>query len=102
MLSGTKRYLPYSILAAIALGACSTLPPDASKAYRAGYHFGCEIGYGEAGRERYNNILHTKDTQRLARDSEYRQGWEHGYAECFEEGSRYVEILPGGGGGEVN
>lgn len=102
MKSVVNKHLALAILAA-ALGACDTLPPDASSAYRAGYRFGCEIGYAEAGRERWQQSLHTKDNERLASDAEYRRGWEHGYGECFKEGSRYLEILPGGDGGtEVN
>ena len=50
----------------------------------------------EAGRDSYSHIYY-KDVERLEEDAVYREGWEDGYAICFEEGSRYLEVMPGGG-----
>ena len=82
--------------------ACTPLPPypasppDASPAYKAGKFYGCEWGFMEAGRDHYSHIYY-KDVKRLAEDADYREGWQDGYDVCFEEGSRYLDIMPGGG-----
>ncbi len=77
-------------------GAGGVPPPDASPAYKAGKFHGCEYEFMEAGRDQRSHI-HYKDVKRLEEDAEYREGWEDGYAICFEEGSRYLEMMPGGG-----
>lgn len=82
------------------LVACTTLPPfpelpkDATPSYKAGHYFGCEWGFMEAGRDQYTSIYY-KDVERLEEDAEYREGWEDGYAICFEEGSRYLQLMGG-------
>jgi hypothetical protein len=48
----------------------------------------------EAGRDQYSNISY-KDVERLEEDADYREGWEQGYAICFEEGSRYLQLMGG-------
>ncbi len=96
------RSLAIVVFVGGAFAACTPLPPypasppDASPAYKAGKFHGCEYGFMEAGRDHYSNV-HYKDVKRLAEDADYREGWEDGYAICFEEGSRYLDIMPGGG-----
>lgn len=82
--------------------ACTPLPPfpasppDASPAYKTGKFDGCEWGYMEAGRDHYTDITF-KDVKRIAEDADYGEGWQVGFDMCFEEGSRYLDIMPGGG-----
>jgi hypothetical protein len=54
----------------------------------------------EAGWDQYSHIYY-KDIKRLEEDDVYREGWEAGYAMCFKEGSRYLEMSPGAGGGSL-
>ena len=94
--------LAVMVLVGSAFAACTPLPPypasppDASPAYKAGKFFGCEFGFKEAGWDQYSHVYY-KDVERLEEDAVYREGWEFGYAMCFEEGSRYMEMAPGGG-----
>jgi hypothetical protein len=98
--------LAVAVLVGGAFAACTPLPPyppsppGAPPAYEAGKFFGCEFGFMEAGWDQYSHIYY-KDIKRLEEDDVYREGWEAGYAMCFKEGSRYLEMSPGAGGGSL-
>ncbi len=88
-------------LAALALlvAACvnPNIPRDASAAYAFGYEDGCDSGYTEAYRDGYS-LRFVKDQARFDGDSEYRSGWEDGYAVCYEDEWRMPYLMPDGGG----
>jgi len=90
---------------AMAFGAALILLPGcvkplykegASAAYIQGYTAGCDSGYNEASRDGYSQ-RYRKDVKRYESDSEYRTGWDEGYAVCYEDEWRAPFMLPSGG-----
>lgn len=79
-----------SILFLLILNACSSviLKPDMdsvegkSSAFKTGFKQGCTSGYLAGG-----SLVHSfrRDTNRMAEDQEYKDGWKHGYRYCKEE-----------------
>lgn len=88
---------------AISLGACTTglvnpqIPPPGSPAFEEGYLHGCYSGFADAGRDGYQQD-YRKDAVRYRREPDYKQGWDQGYAACFEEEKRHPKVLGAGGG----
>ena len=73
------------------------VPPPGTPAFRDGYVDGCPSGFRDAGRDGYEQD-YRKDITRYGRDPEYKQGWDQGYAACFEEEKRHPKVLGAGGG----
>ncbi len=50
--------------------------------YQNGYKHGCENGEDRAG----NSIIFKKnDTSSYKTDTQYREGWDEGYADCYSD-----------------
>ena len=87
---------------AMPLAACTSglvnpqIPPPGSPAFADGYVHGCYSGFTDAGRDGYQQD-YRKDTVRYAREPDYKQGWDQGYAACFEEEKRHPKVLGAGG-----
>lgn len=72
------------------------IPADATPAYATAYEDGCDSGYTEAFRDGFS-LKFRKDTAAFEASSEYRRGWEDGYAYCYEDEWRAPLMLPSGG-----
>jgi len=70
--------------------------PEGSKQYVAGYRHGCQSGRHEAQRELF---FHIQDHDRYESNSEYTQGWDEGFALCFEQQEENPVMMGGSGGG---
>ena len=102
-MTARSRRAPQATLAALAAltllaAACvnPNIPQDSSAAYAFGYGEGCDSGYSEASRDSYT-LAYSKDQGRYESDSEYRAGWDEGYAVCYEDEWRMPYLMPDGG-----
>lgn len=88
---------------AIPLDACTSglvnpqIPPPGSPDFEESYLHGCNSGFTDAGRDGYEQD-YRKDAMRYTREPDYKQGWDQGYAACFEEEKRHPKVIGGGGG----
>lgn len=72
------------------ISGCSTvmlqpnmeLVKEQSKVYQKGFKHGCNSGYVAGG-----SILHnfSRDSEKMANDEEYKNGWKKGYRHCKDE-----------------
>ncbi len=76
-----RHLIPVLGLTAL-LGACGTYaPPGSTAEFSGGYTNGCLLGYEQGGRG--NHFAEPRDETRYATDTEYRNGWDEGFEECF-------------------
>ena len=77
----------------IAATGMSRVPPG-TESYREGWLQGCFEGYTVGG---WNGYDYHIDAERMARDSDYKQGRDEALQTCYEEASsRPKGIGPGG------
>jgi len=80
-------------LIVISATGMSRVPPG-TESYREGWRQGCYEGYSAGGWNGYDYFL---DTERMARDGDYKMGRDDALQTCYEEArSRPKGIGPGG------
>ena len=90
-----------AIVAALALAGCADAVtrgadriPDGPESFRTGYAQGCQSGYSDANRPRFET-QYRQDKAAYANDAQYREGWQRGYVACHEEETRFPHFDSG-------
>ncbi|MCP4327253.1 MAG: hypothetical protein GY791_02290 [Alphaproteobacteria bacterium] len=76
------RIIPMVVMTGL-LAACGTYaPPGSTAEFGGGYTNGCQNGYEDGGRT--NHWAVSRDELLYGANAEYKEGWDAGYAECFD------------------